>query len=74
MNTQGTNLGYASDAEIPLSGRDTLRFGNELRRFTFNDWWTPTMDTTGSNGPDTLLNVRNGRRDRFGPRKKGGRN
>jgi iron complex outermembrane receptor protein len=65
VNTKGTNLGYAIEAEIPLSGRDTLRFGNELRRFTLNDWWSPTMDTVGSSGPDTLLNVNKGRRDRF---------
>jgi iron complex outermembrane receptor protein len=66
MDTKGTNLGYSVDAEIPLSPRDTLRVGNELRRFTLDDWWTPVMAMVGSMGPDTLWNVNNGRRDLFG--------
>ena len=66
METRGANLGYAVQAEIPLSGRDTLRVGNELRRFTLNDWWPPVMNMVGSMGPDTLWNVRDGRRNRFG--------
>lgn len=66
VNTKGTNLGYAIQAEVPLSGRDTLRLGHELRRFALNDWWSPTMDTVGDHGPATLLNVHNGTRNRFG--------
>jgi len=66
MDTKGANLGYSLGAEIPLSARDTLRIGNELRRFTLDDWWTPVMSMVGSMGPGTLLNVNNGRRDRFG--------
>ena len=66
MDTRGTNLGYSVEAEIPLSARDTLRVGNELRRFTLDDWWTPVMAMVGSMGPNTLLNVNNGRRDVFG--------
>jgi iron complex outermembrane receptor protein len=66
MDTKGTNSGYSVEAEIPLSGRDTLRAGTELRRFALDDWWPPVTATVGSMGPDTLWNVRNGRRDRFG--------
>jgi iron complex outermembrane recepter protein len=66
METRGANLGYAVQAEIPLSGRDTLRAGTEFRRFTLNDWWPPVTTMVGSMGPDTLWNVRDGRRDRFG--------
>lgn len=66
MDTKGGNLGYSVEADISLSARDTLRVGNELRRFTLNDWWTPVMDMVSSMGPGTLLNVNNGRRDRFG--------
>jgi iron complex outermembrane receptor protein len=66
MDTRGTNLGYSVEAEIPLSAHDTLRVGNELRRFTLGDWWTPVMAMVGSMGPNTLLNVNNGRRDVFG--------
>jgi iron complex outermembrane receptor protein len=66
METRGNNLGYAVQAELPLSGRDTLRIGNEFRRFTLDDWWPPVMNMVGSMGPDTLWNVRGGKRDRFG--------
>ncbi len=66
MYTRGTNLGYSVEAEIPLSPRDTLRAGHELRRFTLDDWWPPVSATVGSMGPDTLWNVHNGSRDRFG--------
>jgi iron complex outermembrane receptor protein len=66
MDTRGTNIGYSVEAEIPLSSRDTLRVGNELRRFTLDDWWTPVMAMVGSMGPGTLVNVNNGRRDVFG--------
>ena len=66
MDTTGANFGYSVEAEIPLSPRDTVRLGNELRRFALDDWWTPVTATVGSMGPDTLWNVRNGRRDRFG--------
>ena len=66
MDTKGANLGYAVQAEIPLSGRDTLRIGNEFRRFTLDDWWPPVTQTVGSMGPNTLWNVSDGRRDRFG--------
>jgi iron complex outermembrane receptor protein len=66
MDAKGTNLGYSINAEIPLSPRDTLRVGNEFRRFLLNDWWPPVSATVGSMGPDTLWNVRNGTRDRIG--------
>ena len=66
MDTKGVNLGYSVKAEIPLSARDTLRVGNELRIFTLDDWWTPVSAMVGSMGPNTLWNVRNGRRNRLG--------
>lgn len=66
MDTKGTNLGYSVEAEIPLSSRDTLRAGHELRRFSLDDWWSPVSAMVGSMGPDTLVNVNNGRRDLFG--------
>jgi iron complex outermembrane recepter protein len=66
MFTRGGNAGYLVEAEIPLSARDTLRIGHEFRRFTLNDWWTPTSNVIGTLGPNTLLNINNGRRDRFG--------
>ena len=66
MDATGTNLGYSINGEIPLSPHDTLRVGNEFRRFLLNDWWPPVSATVGSMGPDKLWNVRDGKRDRFG--------
>ena len=66
MFTQGGNTGYLVETEIPLPARNTLRVGNEFRRFTLNDWWTPTTGAIDTLGPNTLLNVNNGRRNRFG--------
>lgn len=66
MFTRGGNTGYSAEAEIALSPRDTLRVGNEFRRFTLNDWWTPTTSAIDVLGPNTLLNINNGHRDRFG--------
>lgn len=66
MESRGTNLGYSMGVEILLSQRDTLRVGNEFRRFLLDDWWPPVMAMVGNMGPDTLWNVRNGTRDRFG--------
>ena len=65
MDTRGANLGYTMQAEVPLSSRDTLHVGTEFRRFTLDDWWPPVMMMVGAMGPDTLWNVRDGRRDRF---------
>jgi iron complex outermembrane receptor protein len=71
MYTNGTNLGYTVGLEIPLSPRDTLRVGQEYLRFTLNDWWPPVemagmMGMATAMGPNTLVNISNGRRDRFG--------
>jgi len=66
MDTKGSNLGYSVKAEIPLSAQDTLRAGTELHRVTLDDWWPAAMMMTGSMGPNTLWNVQDGRRNRFG--------
>jgi iron complex outermembrane receptor protein len=66
MDTRGVNLGYSVGIEIPVSVRDTLRVGTEFHRFTLNDWWPPVMSMVGTMGPNTLVNVNNGARNRFG--------
>jgi iron complex outermembrane receptor protein len=66
MDTRGANLGYSLKAEIPLTGQDILRAGTELHRVTLDDWWPASMMMAGSMGPNTLWNVQDGRRNRFG--------
>jgi len=51
MDTKGANVGYLVEADIPLSPRDTLRVGNELRHFGLNDWWTPVSPWLAPWGP-----------------------
>lgn len=66
MDTKGTNMGYSIQADVVLSARNTLRVGNQFHRFLLDDWWPPASATVGSMGPDTLWNVHDGTRDRFG--------
>jgi iron complex outermembrane receptor protein len=66
METKGANLGYLVKTEIPLGAQDTLRAGTEMHRVTLDDWWPASMTMTGSMGPNTLWNVRDGWRNRFG--------
>ena len=66
MFTQSSDTGYTVKAEIPVTRLDTLRIGNELHLQTLNDWWPATTSTTGMMGPNTFVDIDNGRRDRFG--------
>ncbi|TDR81946.1 TonB-dependent receptor [Paludibacterium purpuratum] len=64
MNTHGRDVGYALSLTTELSGRHTLRIGNEFHRFTLDDWWPPVSGT--GMAPNTFWSIRNGRRDRIG--------
>ena len=66
METKGANLGYSLGVEVPLRARDTLRAGTEFHRFTLDDWWPASMAMVGPMGPNTLWNVHDGRRNRWG--------
>ena len=66
MNSHGTDSGYNVQYEIPLSARHTLRIGNGLHRFVLNDTWAPVPGQAPMMGPDTFLNINNGRRTRVG--------
>ncbi len=66
MITKGSNLGYTLEAEVPLSSRDVLRAGTDFHRYTLDDWWPATKTMVGPMGPNTLWNVKDGRRNRFG--------
>jgi iron complex outermembrane receptor protein len=66
MNTHGRDLGYNVKFEIQLAGRHTLRVGNELHRFVLDDKWPAVAGTAPYMGPDTFVNIDNGRRMRVG--------
>ncbi len=80
METEGRNLGYKIQAEIPFSDRDTLRVGNEYHSNRISDYWpavhTNTTLPAGLSpvdkmmyfmmGPNNYLNINNGERERVG--------
>jgi len=66
MNTHGRDLGYLVRYEYALSARHTFRAGNELHRFRLDDWWPPVAGTAPMMGPNTFININNGRRMRLG--------
>jgi iron complex outermembrane receptor protein len=66
MITRGINIGYSIKTEFDLSENEKLRIGNEFQRFTLDDWWPPVSSTIGTMGPETFLNINDGRRDRYG--------
>lgn len=66
MNTQADEMGYNIKASIPLSNEHILKIGTDLDKYKLNDWWPATMAGVGGMGPNTFININNGRRDRFG--------
>ena len=66
METEGMNLGYSVALDRRVGTSHLLRAGSDLHRFTLDDWWPGVMPMVGSMGPDTLWNLRNGRRTRAG--------
>ncbi len=65
MRTDGSDAGYSVKAEMPLSGVDLVRVGNEFHRQTLDDWWPPVAGSMMM-GPGTYRNIDDGRRDRLG--------
>lgn len=66
METEGANMGYSVGLDRRFGANNLLRAGTDLHRFTLDDWWPGVMMMVSSMGPDTLWNVRNGRRTRVG--------
>lgn len=66
MNTHGRDLGYGVRYESALTARHTFRAGNELHRFRLDDWWPPVAGMAPMMGPNTFVNIDNGRRSRLG--------
>lgn len=62
MVTHGLNSGYALKVAIPLGG-SLLRVGNEYHSFRLDDFW-PAVPGSMMMGPNTFLNINDGRRDR----------
>ena len=66
MNTHGRDLGYLVRYETALSSRHTFRAGNELHHLRLDDWWPPVAGMAPMMGPNTFININNGRRTRLG--------
>ncbi|NTU97118.1 MAG: TonB-dependent receptor [Chlorobiaceae bacterium] len=65
METHGIDIGYSLKTDIDLNEKNILRLGHEFHRFTLDDWWPPIYSKVGTMGPDTFLNINDGRRDRY---------
>jgi iron complex outermembrane receptor protein len=65
MNTHGRDLGYSLKTEIPVFEQHTLRLGNEFHHFGLDDSWPAVAGTEPFMGPDTFININDGRRDRL---------
>ncbi len=66
MNTHGRDLGYLVRYDSAFSTRHTFRAGNELHRFRLDDWWPLVAGMAPMMGPNTFININNGRRTRLG--------
>jgi iron complex outermembrane receptor protein len=66
MNTHGRDLGYSAKFDLQLTDRHTLRLGNELHRFVLDDTWAAVPGTAPMMGPNTFVNINDGRRIRLG--------
>jgi iron complex outermembrane recepter protein len=63
MKTKGEDMGYSVKATVPLDAIHTLRIGNEAHRQKLDDFW-PAVPGSMMMGPQTYVNLNNGRRDR----------
>lgn len=73
METEGRDLGYKIQAEIPIREHDTFRVGNEYYSHTLDDWWPPVnTNVPGAKpplymmAPEAFYNIHDGERDRIG--------
>src|ERR1035437_7488018 len=66
MNTHGRDFGYTANLDVSLSARHTLQAGNEFHRFVLDDRWPAVPGTAPMMGPNTFVNMNQGRRFRAG--------
>ncbi|MFT4053745.1 MAG: TonB-dependent receptor [Novosphingobium sp.] len=65
MNTQVHSFTSALKVNLPLTTHDMLRVGGDYHHEWMADWWPPVAGSMMM-GPDTYLNINDGKRDRFG--------
>lgn len=65
MNTEVHSFTSALKVNLPLGRKDTLHLGGDFHHEGMDDWWPPVAGSMMM-GPDTYLNINNGRRDRLG--------
>nr|WP_154717453.1 TonB-dependent receptor [Sterolibacterium denitrificans] len=63
MRTAGKTSGVSVKAEIAQGEQDIVRLGGEFQRYRLDDWWPPVAGSMGM-GPNTFININDGRRDR----------
>ncbi|WP_309565908.1 TonB-dependent receptor domain-containing protein [Methylobacillus flagellatus] len=66
MKTHGKDMGYSVKATIPIGDVHILRLGNDLHRNTLDDFWPAIPGDTMMMGPNTYVNINDGRRTRAG--------
>lgn len=64
MDTSGRDAGYTLQAELPVAPGHTLRVGQEFHHTALDDRWPPVAGSMMM-GPDTYINVNDGRRSRL---------
>ncbi|NHZ33425.1 TonB-dependent receptor [Massilia rubra] len=64
MLTDGRNAGYALKITLPAGEASTVRLGHELHTFRLDDFW-PAVPGSMMMGPQTYVNINDGRRDRI---------
>jgi iron complex outermembrane receptor protein len=65
MDTRASDVGYALKATIAVSRQDLIRTGNEFYHNRLDDWWDPVAGSAMM-GPNTFINIDDGRRSRLG--------
>lgn len=65
MDTRSSDAGYTIKATIAATPQDVIRVGNEFYHNNLDDWWKPVPGSMMM-GPDTFININNGKRSRLG--------
>lgn len=64
MLTEGRNHGYTARLTVPLDEHQLVRLGHELHGFRLDDVW-PAVPGSMMMGPQSYVNIQDGRRDRL---------